>query len=435
MEFTQPTITKAFTPAWWGDFLIETDNQTRTAVLNDCLEETETALFREYVLEILRTLARLRTNKHGFRIYIDGVKLIGNDMAQFYDYPPAAGETLEEWSTRVFGDKKFGMIINLGEKLNVDLANEVAKKIRPLFQQVGFPREGVNFTIFIGNYDKTPLGIHQDPAGQSVTHFHLGPSDKTMYTWGKHEFPKLLEDKGLLITDVEELIPYATKYTFSEGDVYFMPEGEYHIGKQDGLSIAVTIWQYNLTKSKLLKKVVSTLIEQFAEEDNSLNLPDQNPLDSYSGIESTIDLLSLPPDMMGLSLPDLLREAYIEMRYAIQSNSGYRTSPLTADEIHLFENDDIIELVQPFQLLYKRSKDEERLQMFIRGVKIEFMYFQCITHLIDVINDGKPHKVEDLLDVLDETWETSTGKYLLGLFYKHHGIYLKVAARAALAAS
>ena len=435
MEFTQPTITKAFTPAWWGDFLIETDNQTRTAVLNDCLEETETALFREYVLEILRTLARLRTNKHGFRIYIDGVKLIGNDMAQFYDYPPEAGETLEEWSTRVFGDKKFGMIVNLGEKLNVDLANEVAKKIRPLFQQVGFPREGVNFTIFIGNYDKTPLGIHQDPAGQSVTHFHLGPSDKTMYTWGKHEFPKLLEDKGLLITDVEELIPYATKYTFSEGDVYFMPEGEYHIGKQDGLSIAVTIWQYNLTKSKLLKKVVSTLIEQFAEEDNSLNLPDQNPLDSYTGIESTIDLLSLPPDMMGLSLPDLLREAYIEMRYAIQSNSGYRTSPLTADEIHLFENDDIIELVQPFQLLYKRSKDEERLQMFIRGVKIEFMYFQCITHLIDVINDGKPHKVEDLLDVLDETWETSTGKYLLGLFYKHHGIYLKVAARAALAAS
>jgi len=422
MEITQPTITTPFSPIWWGEFLTATENQTKTAVLTDCLEKVETALFRNYVLEILRTLAKLRTTKHGFRVYIDGLKLAENEMSKVYDFPPEEGETLEEWTVRVFGEKKFGMIINLGEKLNVDLANEVAKKMLPLFHKIGFPREGVNFTIFIGNYDKTPLGIHQDPAGQSVTHFHLGPADKTMYTWDKHEFPQLLDQKGLLITAVDELLPYATKYTFSEGDVYFMPEGEYHIGKQEGLSIAVTIWQYNLTKSKLLKKLVGSVIEQFAKDDTTLNVPDLNPLDSYSGIESTIDLLSLPPDMEKLNLPDLLREAYIDLRYSIQSNSGYRTSPLTLEDMHLFDDEDTIQVVEPFPILCKISNDKQRLQIFIRGVKIEFTYFQCIERLIEVINDKAEHKVKDLLNLLDENWESSTGKYLMGLFYKHHGI-------------
>ncbi|UUZ49051.1 hypothetical protein LP420_00455 [Massilia sp. B-10] len=49
--------------------------------------------------------------------------------------------------------------------------------------------------------------------------------------------------------------PHATEYNFGPGDVFFMPEGIFHIGEQSGFSMGLTVWQYNHSDALLLKNL------------------------------------------------------------------------------------------------------------------------------------------------------------------------------------
>jgi hypothetical protein len=422
METLQEIAVKKFDVSWWDNFLETTQDQTKTAVFKNCMDKEETLLLRGYVLDILKELAKLRTIKFGFRAYVDGKILSLDEMNYIYDSPPLENEDLETWSQRVFGEKKFGMIINLGEKFNLQLSKIIAQKIEHLFEKVGFPRDGVNFTLFIGNYDKTPLGIHKDPTGQNVIHFHLGPGGKTMYTWSNELYEELI-GKGYKREDVEDLLPYATEFAFEEGDVYFMPEGEYHIGKQDGLSMAVTVWQYNLTKEKLAKKLHKVIQRQFLQKDDRILIPDRSPLDNAERVADILEAFTIPAELYNLSYMELMREAYRDLRYAVGSNGGYRTSPFAKTEQPAFQLDDTIALEVPFKILYRNSDYYPgKLQIYVRGVKFEFNDFASIRILIDKLNEGEEITVSELLSYLDKSWDPRVGLYILQMIYGAHGI-------------
>lgn len=407
---------------WWDEFLVKTNNLTKTSVFKDCMNKDETKLLRTYILQVLQTLAKLRTTQYGYRVYVDGKQLDHTEMKLVYDFPPYDGEALEDWAKRVFGEKKFGMILNLGEKFNLALSKNIALKTQPYFEKVGFPREGINFSIFIGNYDKTPLGIHKDSAGEDVMHFHLGPGNKTMYTWGKDQYTDLTTIQKFDKQDVEGLLPYSTEFSFEEGDMYFMPEGEYHIGKQDGLSMALTLWRYNHTKGRLAKKLQSVVHSQFLKNNDDLLVADQNELGDTSGLEETLEIFEIPREMEDLNFKDLMREAYKDLRYSIHSNAGYRTSPFPIEQDVLFNLDDIIQLEKPYKILHKISLSRDKMHVFVRGVKIELKNSDYIISLIDEINKGNPMKVQDLLAILDPSWGKEIGFYILNLLYKNHGI-------------
>ncbi|SEM61421.1 hypothetical protein SAMN04488505_105190 [Chitinophaga rupis] len=421
METLQEIDVKKFSAEWWDNFLEVTQGQTKTAVFKNCMDKDETALLRSLVLDILKELCILRTVKYGFRAYVNGRIINTEEMGQIYDAPPLEGEDVETWSARVFGDKKFGMIINLGEKFNLQLSTIIALKAEHLFERVGFPRDGVNFTLFIGNYDKTPLGIHKDPTGQNVIHFHLGPGPKTMYTWDKDLYADLLS-QGYKREEVDSLLPYATEFSFEEGDLYFMPEGEFHIGKQEGLSVAVTFWQYNLTKEKLAKKMQLVIHRQFLQKNEDILAPDRSSLESTDGIAEILEAFTIPPELSSLSYMDLMREAYRELRYSVASNAGYRTSPLVGAEKPLFELHDRVIREAPFKIRYRKSEYSGKLHIYVRGVKIEFNDFEGIRSLINKINEGQEHSVSELLSLLDPTWDKQIGLYILKMIYGAHGI-------------
>lgn len=409
-----------FTAGWWDMFLDTTQNLSATAVFKDCMSSNETHLMRGYVLQILQTLAKLRTNQYGYRVYIEGKQLTTHEMSLVYDNPPYNDEELEDWVARVFGDKKFGMILNLGEKFNAELSKNIAIKTAPYLEKIGFPVEGINFSIFIGNYDKTPLGIHKDPPGQDVMHFHLGPGNKVMYTWGREEYEELTKTIGK--QDLDQLLPYAQEFSFGEGDMYFMPEGEYHIGMQEGLSVAVTFWRYNHTHYKLVSKLLNVIFSQFAKKGDALLPTDKRELGDVSGLDASLSILEIPEDLANMNLRELLSEAYSDLRHSIHSNAGYRTSPFVKKEEVIFHPTDLIQIAAPYKIRYKPSPNNEKLQVFVRGIKLEFNNFPCIPHAIDKLNEGMPMHVEDFLNILDQEWDVEIGHYILGLLYKNNGV-------------
>lgn len=424
MENTSLIETETFSPKWWDSFLHKTDNLRKTAVFKNCMTKKDTLLLRKQVLQIIQTLSKLRTNRFGYRVFEEGKQFEKDRLHEFYDQPPLDSEDLATWSKRIFGDKNFGIIINCGEKFHVELSKNIALKTEPYLEKIGFPREGVNFSIFIGNYSKTPIGIHRDPHGEDVMHFHLGPNKKTMYTWSEETYNNLVEEKKISKDDLEQLLPHSVEFSFEEGDMYFMPEGEYHVGKQEGLSIAITFWRYNHPKDTLTRKLLlESIFQEYFDVDGDLSLSaDRNPLNSLEGLNETLLRFKIPDDYNRMNLKEFIGEMYKDLRYSIHSNAGYKEAPFVSKEIVPFDENDIVQIEQPFEILYKESINHEKLDVFVRGNKFTLGNFKCIKLFLDEINKGEKITVSDLLKILNDDLDEEIGIYILELIHQNHGI-------------
>ena len=413
---------KAFHAGWWEDFLEKTQNMSRPAVFKSCLSRDDTQLMRHQILDVVSTVSKLRTNRFGFRVYIEGTVLENNEMIEIYDAPPSEKESVEQWAKRVFGSKKFGIIMNQGERFNPELSQALALKLKPLLDKIGIPTEGIIFTLFIGNYDQTPLGIHRDLKGKSVLHFHLGPSGKTIYTWDTKEYEDQVGEKKYNNKEVEKHLSYANEYTYEESDLFFMQEDTYHMGIQDGLSIAIACWFYNRSNFDFATRLQALLSDRYLSDSTENLKPDKHPIGDTTGVEKTLDLFELPSYLENLSFKELMLLTYKDLRYSLHSNAGYRTNPFPREDKADLNANSVIQIIEPFKLLYKESLDGAKLQLFVRGKKIELNNFKCIKNLINKLNKKKPVVVSALISILDEGWNEAVAYQLLSVLYQSHGI-------------
>jgi hypothetical protein len=410
----------AFSESWWVAFLERTRRLTSPTVVNNCFDADKREFFEQSVMQVLRELCRLRTNEYGLRIYINGEQLPRKRLDHFYDNPPAPDESLAAWVSRVFPEQEFGIIINTGEKFVHELSQEIARMLAPLFASLGFPREGVNYTIFIGNYDKTPLGIHQDKRGENVMHFHLGPARKTMFLWDETTYRDLL--KTYPRSDVASFKPHAVEYTFGPGDVFFMPEGTFHIGEQEGFSMGLTVWQYNHSDAYLLKNLHARIGQRIATTSEVVIASDQSNPESTAGLAQALQAHDVDSAFGDKSYAQLLREAYRDSRYALHSNGGYRGAPFFIAETPDMHESSVVRIVAPYRILVRVAEEENQLHVYVRGHRIEMRNFSCIHALVEKINEGGHCAVGQLLDVLDPAWDRSIGQYFLLELYKRRGI-------------
>jgi hypothetical protein len=425
-------MNKVFDSNWWDSFLEISNQMKKPAVFNDCITKAETHFMRQCILEIINTLALLRTTQYGFRVYKEsGVVFNRDEMQYIYDNPPFVDEDVIDWWGRVFKDSKVGMIINQGERFNQALSKLMAEKIGPLLQKTGIPTEGIVFTLFMGNYDNTPLGIHLDIPGKNVIHFHLGPGPKTIYTWDDTKaYVEMAGEKSQNNKDYDTYLKYARKNDFNEGDLFCMPEDTYHVGTQKGFSIGIACWCNNRSKMDFAEQLINMMTTNYLKKIENVYLrnpkdnlkPDKNALDDTSFLDKTLAYLEFPIGFENLTFGGVLKEVYKDFRYSLHSNCGYRTSPFPIVEDTEFNNSDYLQLQQPYTILYKESLNEEKLNIFVRGIKFELNNFKCIKNLIDEINRGVPVKVSQLMEMLDKDWEDSVKLHILNLLYKNHGI-------------
>ncbi|WP_047243051.1 hypothetical protein [Chromobacterium subtsugae] len=413
----------AFSEAWWADFMDRSQNLSKPVVVKNAIPQEKFRHHQQNVLSIIADLAKLKTTQFGYRIYIEGRLLGPNEMDDIFEKSaPLENEELETWAARVFGDQRFGIILNSGEKFNQALSKEIAVALAPLFDEIGYPRGGVQFTIFIGNYDKTPLGIHQDQRGESVIHFHVGPGSKTMYVWDREQYKNLLETQNLTRKDFAKLRPYASEFHFESGDLYFMPEGTYHIGMQEGLSVGITVWRYSHTDDLLAKHLHQRIFKQIPVEKTEDFQHDENSLDDTSGLDKIIEKYSLTDECKNLNYSELLRKTYQDWRYSVHSNAGYRNSPFPREGLEKIALQDRIAIESPYKILARESENTDKIYIYVRGHKIEFNRFPCVLALIQRLNEGRTEAVADLLQILDKSWPAQVGLYILNELYHWRGI-------------
>ncbi|AUH52921.1 hypothetical protein CXB49_20090 [Chromobacterium sp. ATCC 53434] len=413
--------TPSFSDAWWDGFLHESRHLNNPVVFKGALDESRVAAFRQAVLELLATRAGLRQSPYGFRVYAAGRLLNRDELERFYDCPPQAGESLEAWGERAFPGTPYGIILNAGEKFHHELSREIALMLAPLFQKIGLPRDGVQFSIFIGNYDKTPLGIHQDLRGENVIHFHVGPGAKTMYLWEPERYRRLTEEEGITKRDFAALKPHARTFHFEAGDLFFMPEGTFHIGAQDELSIGITVWQYTHSNQAMFKNLHAFLLKQLDGEPDDAIVHDPSPPDDGGALEPILSARRLPEEYRGRDYDQLMRLAYLDWRHCLASNAGYRSPPFPREKEENLTPADWVRAETPYRILTRETMPG-RMAVYVRGNKLEMNRHPGLIAMLDRLNQGRSCAVAELLGLLDPRWPAKVGLHLLNELFHWRGV-------------
>jgi hypothetical protein len=416
--------------SWWNLFLERTNNFTTTTVMKNALAGFECAELKEMVVKAITEICRVKTNKYGFRVYVDGKGLKGSELEKdIFPQPPMPGEDIESWGGRLYPGKKFGMIINTGEKFCNELAQRLSVYTAPLLQKIGIPMNGLHSTIFIGNYGLTPLGIHQDHVGANVIHFHLGPGEKTMYTWSEEQYKELLAGRNAKDVLVEELLPHANSFPFGAGDVYFMSWDQFHIGYAHEFSIGVTVWFDNHIRKQVLDNLMNSFRIQYLNmEDGTVTVPEKD-LENLHGYAEVATMFKIEPHLAAKTFPDFLKMVYEEYMLSLFSNQGWSSRPLSlSQESNYDENnyaylaDRSVKVTRPFRILYKHFPDINKVQIFVRGSKIEFNYHQEIVELIDKLNEGELYDVASLTRQVFKQLPVEVALYILSLLVNNRGV-------------
>lgn len=414
-----------FSEEWWKKFIDDNDNFTKTRVVKNVLNsEMLNTLNQEIVNALISRFQR--KDRSGFRLYFpdEGKGIVNKQfLDELYDTPPNHEEKITDYCNRVF-NKPFGLIVNSVEKHNESLAIKLRKLVCPLLEIRGMPVCGMHITVFIGNYGWTPLGIHQDNKGANVIHFHLGPGNKTMYTWDRNKYDKLTGTKHNN-HEIEPLLPEANKYEFGTGDLFFMPWDKFHIGHSDELSVGLTFWFVDPTKTIFLDSIINTFLTQYvSKEEEDVISPEKDYLYDDKSFDDLLSILKLEENILKMPLKDFFYKIYKEYKYSIYSNEGWESSTLTKKDLEQYDVDEYeyllsetIKLRSPFNILFIQDPTNDILQFYVRGVKLEMRYDDSLVRIIEELNTFDPYTVKELLKHLNPDWPIEAGLYFISMLY------------------
>jgi len=417
---------KNFSLKFWQSFINVNNDFSTACVVKNAINFNMLNKLNIGVMEVLKNRLTMKDIDNGFRVYIDGIEQEDDYLNNLCSTPPREEENITTYTNRIF-EKKFGLIINGGERHSDLISNNIISAIQPLLELKGMPPLGLEITIFIGNYGWTPLGIHQDHCGENVIHFHLGPGNKKMYIWDEDKYKELSDNKQNN-TNIFPILPYAKEFEFGTGDIYYMPWNLFHIGRTDELSVGITLWFNNPSKYKYLNKILESFVIQFAKKetdviDNKFNLIEN----SQTSSKDIFDILDINSEILKDSVEFFFNFLTEEFNYNLISNGGWQTKPLSRKEKNNFDVDSDYKIFidkqiksnNHFKILYKINND--MLFVYTRGSKFQMKYF---TDLIDVINELNKFEVINLNEYFS-TKKINIPKdailYFLGLLYDKRG--------------
>jgi len=412
-------LRRQFGDAWWRDFMRQTKDMTATTTIANGMSREQTKIMRRHVLDILAEVGRVHHDKYGYRLWIDGQQI--ENLAPHFALHPQPHEDIETWTSRAFGQSKFGIILNRGEKFSEKLSQATAVVLEPILKMIGMPTEGILFTIFVGNYDMTPLGIHKDFAGKCGMHFHIGPGPKTMYVWEDDDYRTAPGEKRCNNMNIAPHLASAGKHTFHEGEFFFMPPNKFHLGMQNELSVGIACWFYNRCDHDFAGELLNRFQAFHLAESEVMLQADKNPVDDTSAVEPVLALFNLE-GKEDVGLKPLLREVYGDFRYALFSNAGFRNRPVARTCEVEIRADDVVRTDDPYKLMVRPKASPGQYDIFVRGTKVTLQNFVGLERIIDRLNDHRIACIRDLAALLEDPLGEKKVRYLMKVLHRHRGI-------------
>ena len=355
------------------------------------------------VLSAFRALAGQEPYGTGIRVFEDG-GMVADGQKRLQDNPPAEGEDVADWAKRLFGDKKFGLVLNSAERYNDALTAKIAKWFEDVFQVSGFPLGGLEMVFFVGNYGYTPFGVHLDRDQATVFHFNLGPGHKIGHVWPKDDYVALTGSTDFHFQP-EEIVEHSIAHEFGPGDIYAMPSQTYHIARCDELTVDIAVALVRLSKHQLADKLVSAFRDDVLKTIDEAAIPPvfdwQADLpQEFTDIESSLSTETL-------DAPQYAQEYLLRLR----SNGGFNAPPRVLEIDRNTMSGGSLQGAAPFQMML--HEQGQRALLFARGYKLSLVVSPALSDLVSRLNAGEAMTFDEALNLLSADYEPAAAHALL----------------------
>ncbi|MEK2644537.1 JmjC domain-containing protein [Bdellovibrio sp. BCCA] len=360
-------------------------------VKSGLLEMSDAEIFDLLVLYSDR--CRKTNNPEGFKFYIQGFKVGAEDVLQVL--PVKKDKSLLGYHKRM-KDLFSDYCLVCDELLTVNLKKQhlLTDFTNELYRHVGYPNRFSEMGLYLGNYRKTPFGVHVDSCGvfsfpvAGTKKFRLWPSEfgkKNPALDRSFKYDKYKKDSQLL-----EAGP---------GDMTYWPSSEWHIAESDG-SFSAT-WSLGIWVDKPQKDMVSESLKSLLDKKlgdvghkvttsfKNLHKPSGEVFELPEAYQQSIKLLQTLNSLE-------LQEAFLKSWMQHISLQGFKTIPVTncklsvKSEIQLRSDRSLI--------LWQQSiTSKEKIYLSFGGVLVESSFKSGLLKLVKALNANKACAVSTYL--------------------------------------
>jgi hypothetical protein len=262
-----------------------------------------------------------------------------------------------------------------------------------LFSYVGFPNRFAEMGLYLGNYRKTPFGVHADGCGV----FSFPVVGRKKFRLWKPEFakknPKLDRAHRYSKFNKDSITLEAVP-----GDMTYWPSSAWHIAESDG-SFSATwslgVWvdkshQQNLQDA--LKPLIKSKLSKWGQT-YSVNRPSQQKCDEGVLLpENFLHSISILRKISENELHDALLKSWMKL----SSKKGFKNSPRVKTYRKLSLRSQI-SATQSNSIFWSKLKSEAKTLYAFQGILLECTPSAQLLKLIKLLNRGHLCKISDFL--------------------------------------
>lgn len=204
------------------------------------------------------------------RIRVFGPSQLDYEASEAVIHSKYDGSNLVDWLQVVTGRKDVCAAFNGVETWSSTARSIIYRSIvEPMVTACGVPPRGLDFYSFIAISGFTPFGIHSDPEPSFI--FHLGPNTKTVWVWEKDTLPRLPNSREISLHTDKYLKSADHEFTLGPGDFLCIPEGCFHLFRNNGPAVFLGMSYYRENKHDELLQAISALVRRSRDQHDLVN--------------------------------------------------------------------------------------------------------------------------------------------------------------------
>ena len=359
-------------------------------VQSELLDITHAEIF-DLLLQYSDRCRKLQ-DPEGFKFYIDGFKADADDVLQVL--PLKKDKSLLGYHARMQAEfSDYCLVCDELLQVNQKKQDLLTDFTRQLYQHVGFPNRFSEMGLYLGNYRKTPFGVHVDSCGvfsfpvAGTKKFRLWPEgygQKNPALDRAFKYDKFKKDSVVLEA--------------SPGDMVYWPSSAWHIAESDG-SFSAT-WSLGVWVDQPLKNKVSDSLNDLL--DKKLGSAGERPTVAFIKLHKASGEVTDLPESYLNALQALQQTAEVELKEIFLKNwmqhislQGFKNLP--KDEIKISAKSKIKLRSARSPLLWQKSlSDSKTFYVSFGGILVESKSAGLLK-LVQSLNAGKACMVGDLL--------------------------------------
>lgn len=216
--------------------------------------------------------------------------------------PGAADRTFGQYEDRLaerLGDRGYALIVSGFHAFDQALWSREREFFAGLWAQVGLPLTGAITTMFHGNYDHSPVGVHKD----RFATFMFGLRErKRMRFWAERPWDEPVSS----VVDYARFVPSSFAVEVEPGDLLYWPSSYYHVGENCGRRPATSV---NIGVPRDEHKVEYEVEDLLADLDPHSLVTAGARLELLAGDITASARVELPGQILAAELPAALAQA------------------------------------------------------------------------------------------------------------------------------